>query len=74
MFCKGTETLVTDYINFIWPAYCMICRVKGSKIPDKLFAEGSYDCAGSGIPPHKTAKLNSDYGWPAFEGGLPRSS
>lgn len=74
MFWKGTETLVTNYINLIWPGYCMIYRVKGSKIPDKLFAEGSYDCAGSGMPPLKTTKLNSGYGSPALKEGLPRSS
>lgn len=52
----------------------MICRVKGSKIPDKLFAQGSYDCAGSGLmPPLKTTKLNSGYGSPAFKEGLPKA-
>jgi peptide methionine sulfoxide reductase MsrB len=52
----------------------MICRFKGSKIPDKLFAQGSYDCAGSGLmPPLKTTKLNSGYGSPAFKEGLPKA-
>lgn len=74
MFWKGTETLVTNYINLIWPGQCMICRFKGSKIPDKLFAQGSYDCAGSGLmPPLKTTKLNSGYGSPAFKEGLPKA-
>ncbi|KAK9933545.1 hypothetical protein M0R45_020739 [Rubus argutus] len=49
-------------------------RVKGSKIPDKLFALGSYDCAGSGLMPAlKTTKLNSGYGSPAFKEGLPKA-
>ncbi|CAB4293430.1 unnamed protein product [Prunus armeniaca] len=45
---------------------------KLGKKSGKLLLEGSYDeCAGFGMPPRKSTKLNSGYGCPAFEEGLP---
>ncbi|CAB4262854.1 unnamed protein product [Prunus armeniaca] len=45
---------------------------KLGKKSGKLPLEGSYDeCAGFGMPPRKSTKLNSGYGCPAFEEGLP---
>lgn len=73
IFWKKAVTLANEYIKSFWHAQYMICRVQGSKNCDKLSAEGSFDYAGSGMPHHKSTKLNSGYAWPAFEGGLPNS-
>ncbi|BBG93256.1 F-box and associated interaction domains-containing protein [Prunus dulcis] len=40
---------------------------KSGKKSGKLLLEGSYECAGSGMPPRKSTKLNSGYGCPVFE-------
>ncbi|XP_047310643.1 peptide methionine sulfoxide reductase B5-like [Impatiens glandulifera] len=59
------------------PEQFRILRQKGTEYPgtgeyDKLYKEGTYDCAGCGTPLYKsTTKFNSGCGWPAFYEGLP---
>ncbi|CAN6548112.1 unnamed protein product [Malus baccata var. baccata] len=49
-------------------------RVQGARKCDKPFAEGSSGCAGSGMPPHKSTKLDSGHDLHTLEEDLPRAT
>ncbi|KAM0966244.1 hypothetical protein ACFX15_021472 [Malus domestica] len=49
-------------------------RVQGARKCDKPSAEGSSGCAGSGMPPHKSAKLDSGHDLHTLEEDLPRAT
>ncbi|KAK9933531.1 hypothetical protein M0R45_020726 [Rubus argutus] len=52
-----------------------VIRVRDNNKFEKLFAEGSYDCAGSSkSPDHKSKKLESGSGRPAIGEGLPNEA
>lgn len=47
-------------------------RYPGTGKYDKMFEEGTYECAGCGTPLYKSStKFNSGCGWPAFFDGIP---
>lgn len=53
----------------------MLARVRDNSKFEELFAEGSYDCAGSSkSPDHKSKKLESGSGRPAIGEGLPNEA
>lgn len=70
--------IIWQFQDIFWEClthFSMLARVRDNSKFEELFAEGSYDCAGSSnSPDHKSKKLESGSGRPAIREGLPNEA
>lgn len=70
--------IIWQFQDIFWEClthFSMLARVRDNSKFEELFAEGSYDCAGSSKSlDHKSKKLESGSGRPAIGEGLPNEA